>query len=88
MPWSGEPFRNEIPASGARGQEPSCRGLDWDTGKENGNYYLGFRVYALAFRVWGCVVRLAASFRGFYKLGYSLQVFLIIMDQTRKFTFL
>ena len=25
-------------------------GLYWDNGKENGNYYLGFRVYSFIYR--------------------------------------
>ena len=28
-------------------------GLDWDNGKENGNYCLGFRVWGLGFSVQG-----------------------------------
>ena len=25
-------------------------GINWDNGKENGNYYLGFKVYSFGFR--------------------------------------
>ena len=32
-------------------------GLYRDNGKEDGNYYLGFRVQGLGFRIWGLALR-------------------------------
>ena len=34
-----------------RGYRMVIQGIYWDNGKENGNYYLGFRVLDLGFRV-------------------------------------
>ena len=47
------------PNASAVGQSKDCEnwgvpqnlGLHWDTGKPNGNYYLGFRVKGLGFMV-------------------------------------
>ena len=33
------------------------KGLHWGNGKENENYYLGFRVQVLGFVAWGCMFR-------------------------------
>ena len=39
--------------TGSERPEAGCLGEYWDNGKENGNYYLGFRVWGLGLRVWG-----------------------------------
>ena len=57
-----------------------CSGLCWDNGKENGNYYLGFRGFSVRVRVFELAWRLMGSY---YHLGLGFYGAEIRMNITR-----